>query len=321
MGGGRSSVTKRLQVCVVTQNVDGLHQAAGSAPVHELHGSMSRASCLDGCGWVAPIHGFLVHGDGLDEDGRQKRQRLDDTVPTATTSTPTYAHAPLTGYTNSTATDADAHNAIAHNANAHNMPAAAYRATAKLRPPRAVPTGVPRCGGCGACPAKPDCTLFGEPLPEAAMRAARSACVAADAVIVVGTSLSVFPAAELPQLARLHTPGAPLVEINAVHTETPAGADVTITGKAAEVLPLLVKRVLELRKERRAVAAAAAAATGGEAREEHDHGDATTQHQEHKRQREQQQRQQQERREQQRRILAEHQRRPQMFASRRPDDD
>jgi len=153
------------------------------------------------------------------------------------------------------------------------------------------------------------------------MRAARSACVAADAVIVVGTSLSVFPAAELPQLARLHTPGAPLVEINAVHTETPAGADVTITGKAAEVLPLLVKRVLELRKERRAVAAAAAAATGGEAREEQDHGDATTQHQEHQRQREQQQRQQQERREQQRRILAEHQRRPQMFASRRPDDD
>lgn len=50
-----------------------------------------------------------------------------------------------------------------------------------------------------------------------ALRAARRACAAADAVIVVGTSLSVYPAAELPQLARIHNPGALLIEINAVH--------------------------------------------------------------------------------------------------------
>ena len=42
--------------------------------------------------------------------------------------------------------------------------------------------------------------------------------------LVIGTSLSVYPAAELPQLVRLHTPGAPLVEINAVHAWTAAGA-------------------------------------------------------------------------------------------------
>jgi hypothetical protein len=29
--------------------------------------------------------------------------------------------------------------------------------------------------------------------------------------------ISVYPAAELPQLARRHNPGAPLIEINAVH--------------------------------------------------------------------------------------------------------
>lgn len=50
-----------------------------------------------------------------------------------------------------------------------------------------------------------------------ALGAARRACAAADAVIVVGTSLSVYPAAELPQLARRHNPGALLIEINAVH--------------------------------------------------------------------------------------------------------
>ncbi len=34
---------------VITQNVDGLHQAAGSREVVELHGSLSRVRCLD-CG-------------------------------------------------------------------------------------------------------------------------------------------------------------------------------------------------------------------------------------------------------------------------------
>lgn len=39
---------------VVTQNVDGLHQAAGSRRVIELHGNLREAVCAD-CGWVGPI--------------------------------------------------------------------------------------------------------------------------------------------------------------------------------------------------------------------------------------------------------------------------
>lgn len=35
--------------CVVTQNIDGLHQKAGSHKVHELHGSVLRNYCMD-CG-------------------------------------------------------------------------------------------------------------------------------------------------------------------------------------------------------------------------------------------------------------------------------
>ena len=35
--------------CVVTQNIDGLHQKAGSRKVHELHGSVLRNFCMD-CG-------------------------------------------------------------------------------------------------------------------------------------------------------------------------------------------------------------------------------------------------------------------------------
>ena len=34
-------------LAVVTQNIDGLHQAAGSKPVYELHGSVLRNYCMD----------------------------------------------------------------------------------------------------------------------------------------------------------------------------------------------------------------------------------------------------------------------------------
>ena len=38
---------------IITQNVDGLHQAGGAHSVVELHGNLARISCL-GCGGVSP---------------------------------------------------------------------------------------------------------------------------------------------------------------------------------------------------------------------------------------------------------------------------
>jgi NAD-dependent deacetylase len=46
---------------LVTQNVDGLHQAAGSAKLVELHGNIQRVKCSRGCGvvdgWSEPSDG------------------------------------------------------------------------------------------------------------------------------------------------------------------------------------------------------------------------------------------------------------------------
>ena len=42
---------------LVTQNVDGLHQQAGSRRVIDLHGRLDRVHCL-GCGWRAPRQHF-----------------------------------------------------------------------------------------------------------------------------------------------------------------------------------------------------------------------------------------------------------------------
>lgn len=51
--------TGRLHL-LVTQNIDGLHQRAGSTPdlVVEMHGSIHRAHCV-GCGWQGPMDPVL----------------------------------------------------------------------------------------------------------------------------------------------------------------------------------------------------------------------------------------------------------------------
>ncbi|MGV9291917.1 NAD-dependent protein deacetylase [Streptomyces sp. NPDC003719] len=64
---------------VITQNVDGLHQAAGSEDVVELHGSLGRVVCLS-CGTLSPRHelarrleaanaGFAPVAAGINPDG------------------------------------------------------------------------------------------------------------------------------------------------------------------------------------------------------------------------------------------------------------
>jgi NAD-dependent deacetylase len=58
--------------------------------------------------------------------------------------------------------------------------------------------GVPRCD-CGAA-LKPDVVLFGELLPEAAMARANALAASCDLMLCVGSSLEVYPVAQLPQL-------------------------------------------------------------------------------------------------------------------------
>ncbi len=57
---------------------------------------------------------------------------------------------------------------------------------------------VPRCRCGGAY--KPDITFFGEALPEEAFRSAQALAIKSDVFLVLGTSLTVFPAAGLPRL-------------------------------------------------------------------------------------------------------------------------
>ncbi|HEX5726692.1 MAG TPA: NAD-dependent deacylase, partial [Longimicrobiaceae bacterium] len=137
---------------VVTQNVDGLHAAAGSADVVELHGSIRRVKCLD--------RGHLLAGE-----------------------------VPVTGE------DEDP----------------------------------PPCPVCGS-PLRPDVVWFGEYLPPGAMERARDLAARSDALLLVGTSGTVWPAAELPLVA--HRAGKPVIEVNPERSELTHLADVFLRGAA-----------------------------------------------------------------------------------------
>ncbi|WP_354685408.1 NAD-dependent protein deacetylase [Cupriavidus necator] len=127
---------------LVTQNVDGLHQRAGSREVIELHGSLASAICL-GCG------------------ARHDRAGLQDWL--------LEQNAALRDVIAEPAADGDVH----------------------FESPLFAQFRVPDCGRCGGV-LKPDVVFFGESVPRSRVDAARAALEAADAMLVVGSSLMVY---------------------------------------------------------------------------------------------------------------------------------
>lgn len=152
-------------VAVITQNTDGLHQAAGSKNVIELHGSGRTVQCLE-CGATEPRAAV------------QKRLELE-------------------------------------------MP--------------------PRCRSCGGTLLKPTVVLFGEAMPAAAVNDAFGLARRSDVMLVVGSSLVVYPAAEIPlEAVRL---GAQMVVVNTEPTPFDRFAAVVIRGRSGEILPRLASLI------------------------------------------------------------------------------
>lgn len=92
----------------------------------------------------------------------------------------------------------------------------------------------PPCVACGGI-LKPTTVSFGEPMPRAPLVAAERAVRAADLMLVVGSSLVVYPAAGLPVLAAQS--GAKLVIVNQTPTPLDDRATLLVRGRAAELLP------------------------------------------------------------------------------------
>lgn len=102
-------------------------------------------------------------------------------------------------------------------------------------------TADPLCPICGSV-LKPGMVFFGETLPFGAIGEARLMASSADAMLVVGTSAVVNPAAELPHLAKKNR--ARIIEVNISTTGlTNDITDVFIRARAGEVLPELAKLI------------------------------------------------------------------------------
>lgn len=140
---------------IITQNIDGLHQASGvpDARIIELHGNATYATCLD-C---------------------SKRYEID-----------------------------------------------------WVREIFAIDERLPLCTDCGGM-IKTATISFGQSMPLAEMERAREAALAADLMIVLGSSLVVYPAASFPVLAKRN--GAAYAIVNRDPTEQDEIADLVINAE------------------------------------------------------------------------------------------
>jgi NAD-dependent deacetylase len=100
----------------------------------------------------------------------------------------------------------------------------------------------PRCK-CGAL-LRPDVVWFGEAIPEVALTESIEASRACSLMLVIGTSAVVQPAASMPLLAK--QAGASVVEINPDPTPITPFVDLSLHGKAGEIVPKAVDALIRL---------------------------------------------------------------------------
>jgi NAD-dependent deacetylase len=99
---------------------------------------------------------------------------------------------------------------------------------------------VPLCQKCRGY-LKPDVILFGEQLPWQQLQGAKDAARASDLMLIVGSSLEVAPASDIPVLAK--RTGAKVAIVNLEPTGLDHIADVVINDDAATILPEVVSLV------------------------------------------------------------------------------
>lgn len=150
---------------LITQNTDGLHAAAGSERVLELHGNAQRAVCAS-C------------GTRVDAEPVFERARNGETPP--------------------------------------------------------------RCDACDGV-LKPDVVLFGQSMPDGALGQAQRHARDADVFLAIGSSLTVQPAASLPQVASNR--GATVAVVNLEETGLSDSPAYDIRADVTAVLPALAARV------------------------------------------------------------------------------
>lgn len=173
---------------LVTQNVDGLHQRAGSRRVLDLHGRLDLVDCQV-CAARLSRHVF--------------QDRLTEANPVFAAGVGT------------TAPDGDA---LIDENTVHEF-------------------NVPCCDRCGGI-LKPNVVFFGGTIPPARQRRVLDKLETADALLVVGSSLTVFSGYRIVREARAR--GMPVTVINKGRTRADAEITLKVSGDCATLLPRLI---------------------------------------------------------------------------------
>ncbi len=99
--------------------------------------------------------------------------------------------------------------------------------------PEGPTNNLPKCS-CGGL-LRPDVVWFGEQIPQEVWQLSLEFLAMTDVAVICGTSGVVWPAAAIPEMAQ-HS-GAKTIEVNLEPTPITSIVDVSIQGKAGEILP------------------------------------------------------------------------------------
>lgn len=100
------------------------------------------------------------------------------------------------------------------------------------------------CPACGKVPLRPDVVWFGEALPRQVMDTLHESLQVADAILVVGTSGTVYPAAGFAVEVRRRR--GRVIEINTDEAHRPYAEDIYLHGTAGDILPAIVQELERL---------------------------------------------------------------------------
>ncbi|MEM1154064.1 MAG: NAD-dependent protein deacetylase [Pseudomonadota bacterium] len=178
---------------IITQNVDRLHQRAGSVRVVDLHGRVDQVNCLN-CSWSCARE---------------------------------YIQQQLTRQTPNTASAAQS---------------ARPDGDADVSDDQIAAVTSPACEQCGGM-LMPNVVFFGGSVPKARVEQCNEAVAAADALLVVGSSLQVFSGFRFCRLAKQLN--KPLAIINPGITRADAIADLKLSTQCGPLLDALLLRLVE----------------------------------------------------------------------------
>lgn len=101
---------------------------------------------------------------------------------------------------------------------------------------------IPECPECGGV-FKPDITFFGEALPVQAFIKAQEECGKADALLILGSSLTVYPAAALPELTLRNGGKIAVVNNQPTHFDGCAGVKISDLEESFNFLENILKKI------------------------------------------------------------------------------